>query len=436
MAFLFSFGKKPAEAPPPVKFRACGEDDRTRNINLLKARRSPAFEIGTRLLHRASLLNATVIQVDRSSTTAVNLEVDGIWHPLPPIDAETGRALANAYKQLAGLPAQDIRWRQSGQFSAVIGHANWDCTVVGSGIAGGERTQLLLGSGNPEFENLSAMSVRAVLCQKMREVLARDAGFVLFSAPPESGMIELLEAAVRDSDRFQRSYYLLENSRRPRPGIENVATRKYDGSALSLEGLLRSIAKEHPDVLIVPELTEAETVDTMAAQPAQDRLALAGIAANTAPETLLRVLALRCNASRFTGEVSAVANARLLRKLCVTCRQPYIPPPQVTMQLGLPLGETQALFRPSGTILGERDEPIPCPSCFGLGYRGRAAVVEWLEVNDAMRATLLAGSEDHLAELTRQARQSGMTSHLQEAGLLAAQGITSVQEIYRVLSVN
>lgn len=338
MAIRLSFGKPPAEAAPPVQFRAAGDDDRSRNINLLRARRSPAFDLGTNLIHHAALLRASSLQIDRTSTSAnAMLEVDGIVHTLPPWDAPTAAGLANAFKQLAGIAAQEVRWRQSGQFTAVIKHKAWECTVVSSGIAGGERTQMVLDTGEPEFGNFAEACVSDPLRKRMQKVLAQSAGVVLFSAPPESGMIELLETAVRDSDRYQRSFYMLENSRRTRPAIENVASRKYDGSALTIEGLLKSIAKEHPDVLIVPEFSDAESVDAMTTQPAQGRMALAGVQANDAPETLLRVLATRCNARRFAGEITAVANGRVLRKLCVTCRQPFIPPPQVLMELNLSL---------------------------------------------------------------------------------------------------
>ncbi|MDA7980554.1 MAG: Flp pilus assembly complex ATPase component TadA [Pirellulales bacterium] len=434
MAFRFSFGKPPPETAPAVRFRAAGEDDRTRNINLLKARRSSTFDVNAALIHQAVALDSTSMQIDRApSGSSVTLEVDGVLHPLPPVDIATATELVNAYKQLAGLSAKEARWRQSGQFTATVDHKSWECTVISSGVSSGERTQVLFDSGDPEFPNLAAGSLREPVLRKMRTALASRTGLVLFSAPPDSGMVEILEAAVRDSDRFQRSYFLLESSRRPRAGIENVTTRKFDGSSTTIESLLQTISKEHPDVLILPELTDGTAVDAMTAQPAQSRLALTGISANDAPEALLRALSLRCNASRFAGEITAVANGRLVRKLCVTCRQSYLPPPQVLVKLDLPIAETQALFRSSGRIVGERDEPIPCPACFGLGYRGRAMAIEWLEINDAMRATMLGNSEDHLSQLRQQARQAGMTPLRKEAVALIAQGLTSVQEISRVL---
>ncbi len=434
MAFRVSFGKPPAEAAPSVHFRPAGNDERSRNINLLKARRFGAFEIATNLFHQVASLGAANVQVDRTSAgSTITVEVDGITHALPALDLATATALVSSFKQLAGITAQEVRWRQSGQFTAIIKNKSWECTVVSSGIPSGERTQLLLDAGKAEFANLAAASVSEPLQKRMRASLAAESGLLLFSAPPQSGMTELLETAVRDSDRFQRSYYLLENSRRPRPDIENVATRKFDGSTVTIDSLLRSIAKEHPDVLIVPEIDDAEIVDSLTSQPAQGRLAIGGVLANDAPETLLRVLATRCNARRFAGEVTAVANARLLRKLCVTCRQPYLPSPQMVMELNLAIGETQALFRPSGTIPGERDEPMTCPACGGLGYRGRAAVIQWMEVSDEMRATMLGSSDDHLQLLREQAAAAGMTPHLAEAATLAAAGITSVEEIVRVL---
>jgi type II secretory ATPase GspE/PulE/Tfp pilus assembly ATPase PilB-like protein len=137
------------------------------------------------------------------------------------------------------------------------------------------------------------------------------------------------------------------------------------------------------------------------------------------------VLALKVPPSDLAAGITAVLNQRLVRKLCEHCKEPYMPPPQTLAQLGLPPGRVQAFYRPPQ----QREEV--CPVCSGIGYNGRAAVFELLTFDEPLRKALACGAKPEV--LLQTARQSGFRGLQEEGVLLVAKGITSLQEVIRVM---
>jgi type II secretory ATPase GspE/PulE/Tfp pilus assembly ATPase PilB-like protein len=114
-----------------------------------------------------------------------------------------------------------------------------------------------------------------------------------------------------------------------------------------------------------------------------------------------------------------------VRKLCEHCKEPYIPPPQTLVQLGLPTGRVQAFYRPP-----QQPEDV-CPVCGGLGYNGRTAIFEVLVIDDTVRKALACGAKPDA--LLQVARQSGFRVLQEEGVLLVAKGVTSLQELVRAM---
>jgi len=133
--------------------------------------------------------------------------------------------------------------------------------------------------------------------------------------------------------------------------------------------------------------------------------------------------------SKAGDALRAIVAQRLLRKLCETCRVAYKPDPKLLKKLNLPTDKVSQLYKHSGKIMVKEEEQT-CPDCMGLGYRGRRAVFEVMILDDQCRSLI---GEGQLNQLKNRLRKNRML-YMQEAALnLAAQGITSVSEISRVL---
>jgi len=162
-----------------------------------------------------------------------------------------------------------------------------------------------------------------------------------------------------------------------------------------------------------------------------ERLVIGTVRARDAAEALLRVLVLGVPPADFARQASAVLCQRLLRKLCDKCKEAYAPPPQVLQQLGIPEGRVRAFFRPPQPKPTDTARKETCRECGGAGYLGQTALFEILVLDDALRKALAAGPK--LDVLRQAARKAGMKSFQEEGVLMVARGVTSLQELMRVL---
>jgi len=241
---------------------------------------------------------------------------------------------------------------------------------------------------------------------------------------PASGLRTTVDVALRGMDRMVRDFAALEDESRRYAEVENVPVTTYAGAEHASEAVTRLLRTE-PQVVVVRDLINADMVRVLAKHAESERLVLATIRARDAVEALLRVLALKVSPADLVNSVTAVLNQRLVRKLCTQCKEAYAPPPQVLQQLGIPAGRIAAFYHPPETA------EKPCPACGGTGYLGRTAIFELLVPDDGFRRALAAGAR--LDALRAAARRTGMPGLQEEGILLVAKGVTSVNELIRVL---
>jgi type II secretory ATPase GspE/PulE/Tfp pilus assembly ATPase PilB-like protein len=228
------------------------------------------------------------------------------------------------------------------------------------------------------------------------------------------------------SDRYMRDYAGVLEASSMEPQVENVEITTYDSSQGQTPAtVLPALIRKQPNVLVIFDLANAETVKILCQAASDDKLVLANIRAKEAVEALLRVLLLKVGAEEFAPAITAVVNQRLIRRLCESCKEAYSPPPELLKKLGIPKGWVQSFYRPP-----ENPEEV-CPDCEGIGYLGRTAIFELLNINDEIREVLT--KQPKLDALRKAARTTNNRS-LQEEGLVVvAQGVTSLAELKRVL---
>jgi type II secretory ATPase GspE/PulE/Tfp pilus assembly ATPase PilB-like protein len=179
--------------------------------------------------------------------------------------------------------------------------------------------------------------------------------------------------------------------------------------------------------VICSEIPDAATALVLCEQATKDKLNITTVRAKEAVEALLRVLLLKVPAAKFAPAVIAVVNQRMIRKLCEDCKEAYEPAPALLQKLGIPAGRIEQLYRTPENP----DQDKVCPKCNGIGYFGRTAIFELLVVTPEIREAL---EKEPKLEVLRQVSLKGGNRNLQQEGIvLVAQGLTSVQELSRVL---
>ncbi len=416
------------EQGAPIKLIAQGgatpvED----NAHFFTARNSPGFAPAKDLVWEAMNRRAESFMLDYTpQAVAIRYLIDGVWHNGDSRDREIGDALLSVLKTISSLNPAERRARQQGKFGVQQEKQKMVCTLLSQGTPTGERVMAQFDAGSVVFKKLPELGMREKLIEQTQALLSQPSGMLIFSAPPRGGLSSLLNAALGSSDRFTRAFMAVEDVRRPEKTTENVPPTTFDSkkkeTALTV---LPKVARLYPDVIVVRDLPDAETFEFLANQVEQNRLIITSIRAKDAPESLLRVLTLKVAPDKLAQAALGVVNQRLVRKLCETCREAYAPTPQILQQLRIPAGKVEAFYRPP-----QAPEKV-CPDCGGIGYLGRTAIFEVLVMNDHLKAVLTKTPK--LDILRKEARKQGMRGLQEEGILLVAKGVTSLQELMRVL---
>jgi type II secretory ATPase GspE/PulE/Tfp pilus assembly ATPase PilB-like protein len=414
----------------PMGGRSSQEDQ----ANVIAARQSPGFLVARELVADVLAHRADRVMLDYNrEAVAVRYMIDGVWHELPSREREDADVMLAVLKKISALDMNERRARQQGRFGAEAQGHMYVAQLVSQGTQTGERVTLQLVDQSAARFTLETVGMREKMQEQLKQHLAAKKGFLLLSAMPSGGLTTTLLAALNATDRFMRNFVALQDKGSPDPMADNVDLETYDAAAGEApDARLARILRSEPNVIVMPELPDAATVKLLCDHARSDLLVVGTIRAKEAVEALLRVLLLKVPAKDFAPAATAVLNQRLIRKLCPACRQAYAPPPELLAKLGIPAGRVEAFYRPP--VPGdakERDRDEACPECRGLGYLGRTAVFELLQVSDPLREALVKQPK---LELLRQiVRKTGHRSLQEEGIVLVARGVTSLAELSRVL---
>jgi len=424
----------------PVIFTAAGETDQEREENVEMVSGSPGFAPATVIVAEAIHKDADVTILDFTPQQVnIRFRIDGLWHPGMPMDRQTGDYMLAVLKQLAGTDYRDRRSKQTGKFQTEYVRSKQKFKVVSQGVQSGERVALYLDYKRPPLETVEELGMRKSMVPQLVELMKMDkAGWFLVSAVPGEGYTSAWRGALDSCDRLVKDFFVVEEVKDVEPEVINISSVTFDSSKeeTALTPLPQLILRE-PDVLSFPDLPNGKLLDSLCDTSIKHDIPMYfRNPGKNAVDGLLRLLALGLpNPKKFLDQLSGVLCMRLVRKLCTNCRMEYVPHPQLLQKLGLPQGRIERLYRPfvykPGMLDEDQIEIEPCPTCSGIGYKGRTGIFELLKMTDGLRAAAI--KSPNLAALSGLARQGGHISLTQEASVVIAQGVTSVEELQRVL---
>ncbi len=423
-----------------VDFSPAGSDNNEQQSNLIQARQSPGFVDAKQFLHDTMFKRAEQIMLDfgREQVKSKML-VDGVWHPLEPREREAGDAMLVSLKAVAGLNPADRRNRQEGSFGikTELGKAN--LKLMSQGVKGGERVVIRFIAKAKDPLTLAEAGMFPEMSTKIKSAINGN-GLVIVSAPPGAGLTTSWQAVVAANDRLTRDIIALIDPSEQDSRVENIVVKEADASSAEAQAAeLKKLLLTQPNALIVPEVADKSIMDTLVLQTQDERSVLTRAKAKSASEALLRVYAKAGNREAFANAAQLATCQRLVRRLCDDCKQKVKTPPKTIQQLGGDPKKQNWLYThwrlpPPEKRVDEKGRDIefpPCTTCGGLGYIGRIAVFELLEVNDAIRATLK--SQPKVDAIEQVARKSGKASISQQTYKLVLMGVTSLAEAQRML---
>jgi type II secretory ATPase GspE/PulE/Tfp pilus assembly ATPase PilB-like protein len=423
---------KKSKASVPIILTARGgatqTDDQKR---MIASRQSTGYETAKGLFYKAIQNRSSALMLDYSAeAVVVRYQIDGVWVDGERQPRAVGDPVLACLKLLCGLKPEERRVRQTGTFTTVDESTNRKVAskITSQGTKTGERALIQFEDPEVRKRRIPDLGLRQKTQDELMALLQEKKGLIVLAAMPGGGMTTLTTACLSAIDRYTRSLMALEEVSSKDIQVENVPITTYD--ALEQETpmtKLPGIIRQFPDVLVVPDMVDEKTASLLCEEATtEDRLVITMVRARDATEALARPLATKVPPKRYAAAVKGVVAQRLVRKLCDTCKEAYPPPPQILQRLGVPADKVQAFYRPPTQPRSE-----PCSACGGLGYVGQVALFELLIVNDAVRKQLLTDpNPDALRPVVRKA---GLKTFEDEGLLLVVKGVTSVQELARVL---
>lgn len=412
---------------------------------LIVARNSPGYNDFRAYLYDGIRRNADAVMIEFTpQKTTVRHQIDGMWIEIVqvPRTVEKGKdkdkieLALEAGKLLIGANPADRRSKQLGKFTATNIKTRYDCDFTSQGTANGEVMLVQFTRQRIAFNSLDDLGMNAAMQEKLRGFLNAQKGLFIISAPPANGLRSSTDVFVRNCDRFTRDVAAVEDVQHPHEDIENIVMYRYD--SLQNENpmtVLPDIFFKEPQAVIIRDVINVETL-TLCCQEIQNntRLILTTIRAKDAVEAMIRFLMFKVDPQLYASALSGVICQRLLRKLCPDCKEAFQPPPQLLQSMGFPPGSIKELYRIRSPLPEELERKRkPCATCNDIGYKGRTALFELIEVNDGIRSLLVTQPN---VNVIRQALLKNRQPGLLQYGIeLVRQGVTSVDELSRVMKM-
>lgn len=421
-------GKKTQESAMGPEIRFIGKSSTGRGDDPTSSRRvenSRGFLAAKELIHDAIMRRATDVHLEpKEDEYGVRLRIDGVMYPTEGFDRSIGEAVLNIFKVLGAMDITEKRRPQDGSFRAEMPDREIDFRLASQGTRHGEKMSLRILDQTNSIASLSELGLRKQLVDKMKSIVKQPHGLFLCCGPTGAGKSTTLYAALHEIDPYQRNIITIEDPVEYR--IENVSQIEINQKAgQTFAESLRSILRQDPDVVMIGEIRDAETARIACQAANTGHMVFSTVHANDTFTALYRLIDLEVEPFMLASSLSALLAQRLARRLCPECKEAYQPNPEFLKKANLPPEKVKCFYRQP------KNPEIVCPTCGGLGYSGRISVVELLEFNERMRDMIRDASS--MSQLKAQARKNGML-YMKEEGLrLVVKGITSIDELLRVV---
>jgi type IV pilus assembly protein PilB len=375
-----------------------------------------ASAIVDRILARGAGDRASDIHLEPTKhSLRVRFRIDGMLHEVAELLPVLAPAVVARLKVLAGMDIAVHRNPQDGRFSATINGRSLDVRASTFPTIWGEKAVLrLLDRAGLQRSASNVMSGGAL--ESFRDLFRRPEGIVLVTGPTGSGKTSTLYAALAELAESGKNVVTVEDPVEYwLPGVSQSQINPKAGFTFA-QGL-RAILRQDPDVIMVGEIRDPETLNTAVEASLTGHLVLSTLHTNGAVATLTRLLEMGIEPYLLASAMAGVVAQRLVRKTCESCKRPTPTPESVKHLFG---------SNPPKTLF----HAVGCTECRGIGYHGRVGVFELLTMDAELRRLLYARATED--EILASARASGLSTLREEALKLVREGTTTIEEITRV----
>jgi type IV pilus assembly protein PilB len=384
---------------------------------------APIVRLVSQVIDGAVRGRASDIHIERQQDLVrVRYRVDGMLQTRLTLPKHTHAQVISRVKILGSMDIAERRVPQDGSFQVRVDGRLVDVRVSSVPSIFGEKVVMrLLEKGAATF-TLEKLGISPRDHGRLLQIVERPQGIFLITGPTGSGKTTTLYAILNRLNRDEVNILTIEDPVEYQiAGITQVQVNTKAG--MTFASTMRHFLRQDPDIILVGEIRDEETARIAMQAALTGHLVLSTLHANDAVAALPRLIDMGIEPYLVASSLEGVAAQRLVRVLCPQCRKPV---PNVRTEFA-----RLAEYMPEeGTFF----HAVGCGYCSYTGYRGRVAVFEVVPLDDDLRQMIVARTPHH--ELKRASMAGGMTTMFQDGMLKAARGVTTVEEVLRVVELD
>lgn len=379
---------------------------------------SPVVRLVNQILSDAVTQKASDIHIDPQETKVViRYRIDGVLRIERMLPKHMQSVLCARIKILANLDITEHRVPQDGRIKMTLDFHPVDLRVSMLPTVFGEKIVMRILDLGSSLNELNKLGFNKINLQRFEQMIQQPTGIVLITGPTGSGKSSTLYAALNKLNSEEVNIITVEDPVEYQlEGINQIQVNTNVGMTFAVG--LRSILRQDPNIIMVGEIRDKETVEVAIRASLTGHLVLSTIHTNDSLSTITRLVDMGVEPFLVASSLSGVVAQRLVRKVCRDCAEKYEP-----------MKREVEIFARRGMKIDKITRGKGCSSCNMTGYKGRIAIHEILVINDEMRRVIINGeSSTSLRELAIKNK----TIFLIDDGLLKVkQGLTTTEEVLK-----
>lgn len=373
------------------------------------------------------MLNATLSEAISQKASDIHFEpiennlliryrIDGVLQQRRSPPQEYIAQILTRIKVMASLDIAEQRLPQDGRIKLRSGKRQIDFRVSTLPVVYGERIVLrILDKGQIDF-GLEHVGMNERTVNTFRSLSKMPEGIILVTGPTGSGKTTTLYSALSEIDSATMNIMTIEDPVEYK--LQKIAQIAVNPKiSLTFSAGLRHILRQDPDVVMIGEIRDAETAQIAIQASLTGHLVFSTLHTNDAPSALTRLADMGVEPYLLSSSIIGVLAQRLVRKICLKCKESYDPLPEEKAKLGLK--EASKFYKGKG-----------CSNCFDTGYKGRIGIYELMEVTPAIKRQVVKSPD--AGELKKLFLEAGGEDLRKSAIQLLLEGVTTSEEVFRM----
>ena len=398
------------------------QEDEELDLAEVNSEDSPVVKLVNLIIYQAIKEGASDIHVEPyEKKLRVRYRQDGILRETISPPKKMQNSLISRIKIMADLDIAEKRIPQDGKFQLKVEGRPIDFRVSILPTIHGEKVVMRLLDSSSLTLTLDVLGFEERALTDFRQAIKKPYGMILVTGPTGSGKSTTLYSSIKEILNTQDNITTVEDPvEYTLDGVNQVPVNAKRG--LTFAAALRSILRQDPDIVMIGEIRDLETIEIAVKAALTGHLVFSTLHTNDAPSTVSRMLDMGVDPFMISSSVILLSAQRLARKICDECKEPVadLPPADQLLEMGYTEEEIPGL---------EMFAPVGCNKCAN-GYRGRFALLETLPFTENIKRMVV--NRESALDIKKMAMEEGMVT-LRRAGLMnVARGTTSLEEIVRV----